>query len=616
MKFYLKHILLWQNGKETRKLDFLNNKVNIITGDPSKGKSTIIEIIDYCFFSSDFPIVEGDDYISKIDWFGINFVINDKDILIARRRQNKSDYYYSADGDIPITPTSNFKESNLKNIIYNEFELSEKVVFPFGGDEIKKGTRISPRYFLLFNTQRRSVLSSEEVLFDKQFGHKNKRYQEALTRIIDLALGVTTVENLILLEELAEKENRVVYLERKIDNFNKIQDKYDNSMTNLIKDAKNLDVVNIHSSAKESIEEIKKKIDDNNSNDLIDNSQERDNLEYKKFQLQLKLKKYRKYFEEHKTIKANLKETSDSLKPIDYFLNNFTEELQVSKTDEIFNFLSNELMNIKKALTTRKSQALKDIENKIKEFDNEIKSIDEQLETIPGEDQKFIKKSNKQLMFLGEAKKTFEMINLSSDENIENIKKEIQDLETAINKIRPQIQSIDRADTLDTLTEYMSEIFDDVDFQLSGYNGYKPIFDVKTKMIQLKKVDKKINLPSDITVKNIGSSSNHLFLHLAFFSAIHKVFKLNNVPYIPPFLILDQPDSPYYEVENKDSKERIIFFKALKTLDNHIDYFNSKLKNDFQIIVLEHVSWKEIEKEGFKNFHLVDKEWRGDYGLI
>ena len=51
MKFYLKKIVLWLDNGYKRELgEFENNKVNIITGDPSKGKSSILEILDYCFF--------------------------------------------------------------------------------------------------------------------------------------------------------------------------------------------------------------------------------------------------------------------------------------------------------------------------------------------------------------------------------------------------------------------------------------------------------------------------------------------------------------------------------------------------------------------------------------
>jgi len=130
----------------------------------------------------------------------------------------------------------------------------------------------------------------------------------------------------------------------------------------------------------------------------------------------------------------------------------------------------------------------------------------------------------------------------------------------------------------------MQDVFTKVNFLLSGYKGYKPIFDYKNKLINLKRVDKTIS--SKEMIKNIGSSSNHLFLHLTFFSAIHRLLIKQNIPFIPQFLILDQLDSPYYDTSNKDSLEKETFFKALRILDNHIELFIKELKEDFQIIVL------------------------------
>lgn len=52
-------------------------------------------------------------------------------------------------------------------------------------------------------------------------------------------------------------------------------------------------------------------------------------------------------------------------------------------------------------------------------------------------------------------------------------------------------------------------------------------------------------------------------------------------------------------------------------LDEQINYFNNELKRGFQIIVLEHVEWKDIVENGsFDNYHLVE-EWRDEgEGLI
>lgn len=184
MKFYLKKIGIWLNNGSFRELKFYNNKVNVITGEQSTGKSTIIEIIDFCFFASSSPIVQGDEYIDQIEWFGINLIINDKHLTIVRHSKNLNDYYFSSSGDIPETPFSNFSEDKIKNIINFEFQINDNVVFPYGGNKITKGTKISPRYFLLFNTQRRNVYQVMKFYLTNKVGKNTfdikKLWQEFL----------------------------------------------------------------------------------------------------------------------------------------------------------------------------------------------------------------------------------------------------------------------------------------------------------------------------------------------------------------------------------------------------------------------------------------------------
>lgn len=44
------NILIWQIDSTLRNLELEENKVNVITGDSGKGKSSILAIIDYCLY--------------------------------------------------------------------------------------------------------------------------------------------------------------------------------------------------------------------------------------------------------------------------------------------------------------------------------------------------------------------------------------------------------------------------------------------------------------------------------------------------------------------------------------------------------------------------------------
>lgn len=79
MKFHINKITLWfKNNAKPRTIDFLPNKVNVITGGSGTGKSSILSIFDYCMLSTKANIAE--EVINEnVSWYGLDFRINDKD---------------------------------------------------------------------------------------------------------------------------------------------------------------------------------------------------------------------------------------------------------------------------------------------------------------------------------------------------------------------------------------------------------------------------------------------------------------------------------------------------------------------------------------------------------
>ena len=191
MTFYIKKIVLWLKNGDTRILKFKNDKVNVITGNSKTGKTAILEIIDYCLCGSDSNISY--EHIGEnVLWYGLNFCINEKLYTIARGEYKdetrlSKDYYFSPDGNIPKLPYVTIGESQLKEIIEQEFSINSKVTFGYGGKTIRQNSKISYRYFMLFNTLSGDVINHSKYYFDKM---DLSRYREALPRIFDLALGI------------------------------------------------------------------------------------------------------------------------------------------------------------------------------------------------------------------------------------------------------------------------------------------------------------------------------------------------------------------------------------------------------------------------------------------
>ncbi|AHE27397.1 AAA family ATPase, partial [Burkholderia pseudomallei] len=190
MNFGFDSITLWSRTGERRSLRFERNRLNVITGESHTGKSALLDIIDYCFLASSHKLP--DSIINEnVGWYGLTFYVNDKTYTIARRspRDNEvsSDYYFSSTGVVPDMPESNTKEGDIRTILEAEFHITDKVTVAYGGRALKTGSKVSFRYFFLFNTISEDIITNSKVFFDKQ---SEERYQEALPRIFDMALGI------------------------------------------------------------------------------------------------------------------------------------------------------------------------------------------------------------------------------------------------------------------------------------------------------------------------------------------------------------------------------------------------------------------------------------------
>src|SRR3970282_2477169 len=85
MKLIIKSIILYPINQELnpRFINFDENKVNVITGYSKRGKSSIIEIIDYCLGNSDCGIPIGE-IRNLVDVFALKININGEDFFIGR----------------------------------------------------------------------------------------------------------------------------------------------------------------------------------------------------------------------------------------------------------------------------------------------------------------------------------------------------------------------------------------------------------------------------------------------------------------------------------------------------------------------------------------------------
>lgn len=606
MTFNINKIILWLKNGKIRELEFKPNKVNLITGGSHTGKSAILEIVDYCLFASKSRISES--MINEnVLWYGINISVNDKNYTIGRKSLSEGkvsdNYYFSSFGEIPLIMASNNTENAIKSILETEFKIDRDAKFPtsYGSNYIKAGTKISLRYFLMFNTISGNIIQSDEgVFFDKQ---NDIRYKEALPRIFDLALGIETVENILKREKKAELDNRLAKLIRKNKAISSKASDFDQERIELLRKAKEYNVVNDDAKVDEVIVELNKAIEGFETEPTVNSDKEK--LESSFYSLQRKIRNLKQFSSEYNKYKSSIKSLDDSLKPIEFLIDKDSEIIKTSIFDKLVTSYTKDLITIRKSYSSN-TPIDRQVNDKVKDLNNELDIVKSKLDLLPKENKSFESEKEK-YFFLGQVKTKLEIFSSESTPILTSYDEEIRDIEAEIEQLVVLNIEEKRDLTIKLTEEIISEYIKESDEALANYSTYQPVFDYKNKTLLLRK-------PKTSYIENVGSSSNHMFLHLFFSLAMHEVIFENQSPFVAPFLIIDQPSRPYYGtngerlVGNPESDDYKIK-KAFELLDRFIETRKNN-NGDFQMIVLEHIPIETVTD--LKNIHIVEEFFDGN----
>ena len=607
MKFNINKIILWLKNGKIRELVFEPNKVNVITGDSNTGKTAILEIIDYCFFASKSKISES--VINEnVLWYGIIFSINTKEYTIARKCLTKGrvskEYYFSSIGEMPTEIISNSNESTIKAVLETEFSIDSTVSIPYGSNLIKAGSKISLRYFLLFNTISGNIIENDTgVYFDKQ---NEPRYRDALPRIFDLALGIETITNVLKKEKKEDLEKKLNRLKLKSNVISNKSGEFNIEKESIVKRAKEYALIDSNLNLESSLMEL-----ENISIDKyfkVTNNNEREKLEHDLFLKERKIKNLKRFTSEYSMYKRNLLNIEDSLKPISFLIDKDNDIIKTSIFDLMFNTFSSELIEIRNACKT-KTAIDNQVNDIVKALEKDFIKLKNKLSIQPEVNRSFENDKSKHF-FLGEIKAKMALYSNPTTSLVETTEQDIKELEEKIASIEIEDTSEKKDLTIKLIEEIISDYIKETSTALENYALYKPVFIYKDKTLLLRK-------PKTSFIENVGSSSNHMFLHLYFTLAMQEIAFLSKSPFVAPYIIIDQPSRPYYgdaekHKDNLDHSDESKITEAFKLLNNFIDTrINNKGK--FQMIVFEHVPKKIFDD--LENVHLV-AEFKDGNALI
>ena len=614
MKFVLHEIRLWFGDNKTRSLCFLPNKINVVTGDATTGKTSLWNIIDYCLLSDKVHVASPIN--KKVKWFGIAFTINGKDMTIVRRSPQKnavsSDVCFDRGLDFPEIPQSNIKIANLKATLDEEFGVTDKLRFPFGGQYGKASFSLTYRYFLLFIALTESIIGTPQTYFDTTFFGKEE-YDKALSTIFDLVIGVDDMENRTVNEQIKRIEREIKQIQKKQQAKENEEIDYKNKVFALLKHCVLLGFIEQSkefTTIDEAITEIRQMIE---SRSIISkNNSKNDELEEltrRQAEIKTQINAFNRYQREYKNYISNLNKVADSIKPIEFLKNNLLDQLLYSSiTQPFINSIEESLFEIKAGLNVPQEPSEK-VNGNINELKRQLKEVNTKITEIEKLSKEYQTNASK-LIAIGEIKN--ELSKLTQRKELPNIDitrlNELIDEKKGLEQKPKDIEEI-KFVMKNSLNEEIQKVYDQIT-TMPSYQNHKTVFDSSDMILKLQPIGELF------PIDNVGSKSNYMFMHICLYLGLHSHILKVGQEHVPQFLFIDQPSIPYYSGSDNsignDDKEKLM---NVFTIIN--DFIAEKIKQhqEFQILMVEHAPKSYWESNGLNMFFTVEEFIKGN-GLI
>lgn len=626
MNFYIKKLKLWfKTHQQPITYEFEPDKVNVITGNSSTGKSSILRIIDYCLFSPESSIVE--DVINQnVQWYGLIFHLDGHDYAVARTAPFTGtitkDIYWKEDCDdfsdaYPI-PSSNISRVELEQWMDEKFHVAGIEV-----EEKKKTYKIHFRHMMMLSYLTEDIIATLNTYFDTNF-FGEREYFRYLPNILQVGLGMDafSVKDLEQNKEALIKKLKREEANKKKDAKN--EEKYLQTLSAIIEEAKSLGLISSTPEIGKEAEAIFDSIT-RFRNDV--NKIKNDRIALNELDSSyLKLNNVRKQLRDLNSLRMEYARSckyaqtvKESITPMGFLINNLNVHI-----------LSDETIMLYRSL----ERAFRDIENINFKVDALPLDFQERWVTLQEQESNILKR----IEYLENSSKialnpeilvpAFELAarlkvlerkpgKYIGDVRISNIKDDLNELNCQIENLK-----IKNDLAIKELNQNIQTYYDIQNGMSDSYRNCEVSFDLDNATLRVRKKNEYAY------IRNVGSKSNYMFLHLCFFLGLHEFISSRKNVRVPNFLFIDQPSIPYFgrREGNMSSNERGMYVSSkddeakLKAAFTLIDNFmNQNINNDedehFQIIMVEHADpgyWKKLPYFVTRYVFTEDK----DYGLI
>ena len=599
MNFYISKIRLWfRQGGEPRDLEFFNDKVNVITGDSSTGKSSVLKIIDYCLLSERSTIVE--DVINEnVVWYGLVFYVDDRPYTIIRQAPTVESAEMKVlfrEGEyLPDEPIADLDDIRAKAMVkMNElFHINSKL-------KLESKVKQHFRHNLVFNYLTEDIIATESTYQDLRFFRRDE-YSNILNDLFKLAIGVNEGKLRELESELQTAQTREKNKKRAQEKEQENKDIFEKTKVEIANQVEELglgaatDFGNSPTAWAANIKSIVENCNLQFKNEEA--NRQRNEIEMALVKVRERLGYFESLEKEYKIYQKRLERQNESLVPVEYVKKHLSELMTYQETGQLLRELTEAWERIKQNYEPD-LKLPEDFENTKKGLiREEQKLVADWRKLNPYRiDQKDIVWIRKAILLAERMEKelTKEPKLTITDEMLVQYGETISQIEEKLVRLRAKNEN-----ALGNLNDEIEKYFKCQKGISEAYWNYKPVYSMDEKMLMLVTDD------GEYPKANVGSQSNYMFLHLCYFFGLHDLLMKNRNEQIPQFLFIDQPSIPYYADKNtavvskngeitNDDREKLK--EAFRLTDM---FMREMIRNGhFQIIMIEHAEedyWNNLE---------------------
>lgn len=608
--------------------------LNILVGDSKTGKSTLIEILDYCFGADECSVPDGV-VRSKVAWYGIMLHLGDLGRAFIARRAPKPPAMASEDvfmvlgnSRLKLPAANNLRKTTNVTGLINQLTswvgIKETLHVP-PPDQTRRPLATNIRHALAYCLQTQNEIDQKGYLFH---GASDNFIAQALKDSLPYLLGAVDQDQLAKRFELKVHREKLREIERSLKELEDIRGQGSPRAASLLSEARLVGLTAMEHSESWQVAsaELKRIAQTSRGWNLPDSGDEgefeRLSAERVRLQEEIRNKQHAidtaRAFENHGLdFDREVQEQVRRLDLVDLFApERSLNECPLCKQslEQVDGETVADLKSLHDSLTDQSAAvrtstphieaAIGDYEKQILALRDQLAVIRLQLNAIRESDRRFLKYSDdaeKRALVVGRISLYAESLPEETDTHAMQAERE---------RLVGICKALEAGLSHEAMAERLESILGRVNTSISSHaKALNLEFSESNVRFDIRKLTVVADtLDGPVPLRRMGSGENWVGYHLVVHLALHEWFSRKKRP-VPNFLMIDQPSQAHFPADSGDvTKKKDIDRATVRRMYELMARSASENEQEYQIIVTDHAEFDDEEFQKYVRHHWRDGE--------